>query len=65
MRTIRSVPLSPPQAAPATPSIWRTFAFGVPDGKPRKLSVAGSKRTIALAGKSVSLTSSERSTQTE
>ena len=45
-----------------------TFVLHTParsDGKERKPSVAGSNRTIALAGKSVSHTLSEGSTQTE
>ena len=62
---IRSVPLSPPQASPATPSICRTFAPGRSEGKARKLASFGSKRTTAFAAKSVSQTLSEGSTQTE
>src|SRR5687767_261603 len=60
--TSRLVPDSPPHAWPGLPSIWRTFAFGLSLGNDLNVSFTGSKRTIALAPKSVSQTLSLSST---
>jgi len=60
--TIRSLPDSQPQSSPGLPSSWRTLAFGLSLAKTLNRSVAGSKRTMALAEKSVSQTLSLSST---
>ena len=60
--TSRSVPDSAPQTSPGRPSSWRTEAPRLLLGKLSNFSVAGSKRTIALARKSVSQTLSLSST---
>src|ERR1700682_1168936 len=60
--TSRLVPDSPPQASPGRPFICRTFAPALSLGKALNFSVSGSKRTIALAEKSVSQTLSLSST---
>ena len=60
--TSRSVPDSAPHASPDRPSIWRTAAPRLFDGKLSNFSVAGSKRRIALAMKSVTQTLSFSST---
>jgi hypothetical protein len=60
--TSRSVPDSAPHASPGRPSIWRTEAARLLLGKLSNFSVTGSKRTMALAVKSVSQTLSLSST---
>ena len=60
--TRRLVPDSPPQASPGRPAICRTLAPGMSLGNALNFSVTGSKRTIALAEKSVSQTLSLSST---
>ena len=60
--TRRSLPDSPPQVSPGRPSSWRTFAPDLSLGNALNFSVTGSKRTIALAPKSVAQTLSLSST---
>src|SRR5690606_34871114 len=60
--TIRSVPDSGAHTSPSRPSICRTVAFLRPLGKLSKRRVSGSKRSTALAPKSVTQTLSSSST---
>src|SRR5207245_2051658 len=58
------MPLSAPHISPGRPRSWRTFAFGDEKGRDENVSVAGSKRTSALAVHSVTQTMSASSTNT-
>src|ERR1700730_5896905 len=60
--TSRLVPDSGAHTSPGRPRIWRTLAPGRSLGNTSNFSVAGSKRTMALAPQSLSHTMSRSST---